>query len=192
MDISDLTGLEIVQKLIERDNYVTNEFFFKKCKQMFKALIYEIGGAKNGYEYDDLINELYIYLLETNQDGIERLRTYQGKCSIYGWLKLVAYRFFVQKITKRVIEYTYSDPPYDVQNEETDDDDIITDINLESLLMQMPNQRYAGVLREWFFEEREPKDIAAEMDISVDNLYNIKKRALKQLEDLIKLRNIDL
>lgn len=192
MDITDMTGQEIVQKLIERDNDVTNEFFFNKCKQMFKAIIYEIGGTKKGYEYDDLINELYIYLLETNKDGIERLRTYQGKGSIYGWLKLVAYRFFVKKITKRVIEYTYSDTPYDVQNEETDDDDIITDINLENLLMEMPNQRYAGVLREWFLEDRKPKDIAKEMDISVDNLYNIKNRAIKQLEDLIKLRNIDL
>ena len=55
-----MTDQEIVKGLIERDGYMTEEFFFVKCKPLFCSIMnivfdYEV-------KYDELVNELYIYV----------------------------------------------------------------------------------------------------------------------------------
>jgi hypothetical protein len=51
----------------------------------------------------------------------------------------------------------------------------------ETLLGQMTNERYVSVIRRLILEEATPEDVAMEMGVNVDNLYNIKKRAIKAL-----------
>ena len=62
-------------------------------------------------------------------------------------------------------------------------------MDVERLLASMPNQRYAGVIRQLVLEEQEPDQVANEMKITVDNLYNIKRRAILQLTQ-VALRDI--
>ena len=49
------------------------------------------------------------------------------------------------------------------------------------LLDKMPNSRYAMVLKRLIIEDADPQEVADEMDIKIDNLYNIKKRAIAAL-----------
>ena len=53
-----MTDQEIIKGLIERDECVTKDFFFVKCKPLFYSIInivfdYEV-------EYDELVNELAV------------------------------------------------------------------------------------------------------------------------------------
>jgi hypothetical protein len=45
----------------------------------------------------------------------------------------------------------------------------------------MTNERYVSVIRRLILEEATPEGVAMEMGVNVDNLYNIKKRAIKAL-----------
>ena len=45
----------------------------------------------------------------------------------------------------------------------------------------MPNKRYVYVIQQLVIEDREPEEMAKEMNVTVDNLYNIKRRAMAQL-----------
>ena len=54
-------------------------------------------------------------------------------------------------------------------------------MDVESLLAQMTNLRYAYVIRRLILQDKEPAEVADELGITVDNLYNIKKRALSAL-----------
>ena len=45
----------------------------------------------------------------------------------------------------------------------------------------MPNKRYVYVIQHLVIEDREPEEMAKEMNVTVDNLYNIKRRAMAQL-----------
>lgn len=54
-------------------------------------------------------------------------------------------------------------------------------LDVQRLLMAMPNKRYAAVIQKLMIDEYTPEELAAEMHITTDNLYNIKRRAMIQL-----------
>jgi DNA-directed RNA polymerase specialized sigma24 family protein len=46
----------------------------------------------------------------------------------------------------------------------------------------MPNKRYSKVIVALDLQEMRPEQLAEEMDVTVDNLYNIHRRARLQLK----------
>ena len=54
-------------------------------------------------------------------------------------------------------------------------------MDIANILKMMPNKRYVYVIQKLLLEEIEPKKIAEELDVSIDNLYNIKKRAIASM-----------
>lgn len=58
-------------------------------------------------------------------------------------------------------------------------------IDIDSYLESMLNDRYRYVLTSLFLKEISPEDLAVEMNTPVSNIYNIKKRALDQIRDVI-------
>ena len=55
----------------------------------------------------------------------------------------------------------------------------------------MTNKRYVYVLKKLMIEGMEPSELAKEMEVTVDNLYNIKRRAMKELTH-VALKDIDI
>ena len=55
---------------------------------------------------------------------------------------------------------------------------------METLLRQMKNQRYALVIRLLMLEDQTPEEVAKRLTVTVDNLYNIKRRAIQALTDV--------
>lgn len=172
-----MTNREIIDGLIARDDEVTKHFFFKKCRPLFISIIrfvfdYEV-------DYDEFVNELYLYLMENDA---HRLRLYEGRSSIYMWLKVVATRFFIAKRNNLV--NTEAQSTYDEQRAPEGECSNVTpasQADMERLLAKLPNRRYAYVIRRLVFQDAEPKSVAEELRVSVDNLYNIKKRAIDAL-----------
>ena len=54
-------------------------------------------------------------------------------------------------------------------------------MDVEALLFQMRNQRYAKVIRMLIIDDMEPEKVAQELAVTIDNLYNIKRRAMAAL-----------
>lgn len=54
-------------------------------------------------------------------------------------------------------------------------------MDLHSALQKMPNVRYRQVKELLDLQDKQPESVAKEMNITVDNLYNIHRRALVQL-----------
>ena len=63
---------------------------------------------------------------------------------------------------------------------------MITKMDVATLLNLMPNDRYRFVVRSLVLEDRDRGAVANEMGISVENLDNIKSRALKQLAEIAR------
>ena len=57
-----MTDCEIIQGLIARDNRVTEEFFFVRCRPLFLSIIGKVFDYQ--VEYDEMVNELYLYLMD--------------------------------------------------------------------------------------------------------------------------------
>ena len=169
-----MTDQEIIKGLIARDNRITEEFFFVKCRPLF----YKVMGLIFNFEvdYDELVNELYVYLME---DDAIKLRNFQYHSSVYQWLKVLSIRYFIKR-QAQMTDNKKLKTPYDVESQPTQTPSAAR-YDLERLLKAMPTKRYVYVIRRLILEGCEPEKLAHEMNITTANLYNIKRRSMAQL-----------
>lgn len=175
------TDQQIIDALIARDEQVTRQFFFKNCRPLFASIIRQI--FSYNADYDELVNELYVHLMENNA---HRLRQFQGRSTIYQWLKVIAIRYFMAK-RNSMTENNAQETPYDsvMQNATTEQEkNISAKLDIEQMFSLMTNKRYVYVLQRLVLQEAEPKVVAQELNTNVDNLYNIKKRAMASLAEI--------
>lgn len=172
---------QIIESLINRDEKVTKLFFFKSCRPLFISVIKNVFDYE--VDYDEFVNELYIHIME---DDARRLRQFQGRSSLYQWLKVVAIRYFMAK-RNIMIENSSNDHLIDIANKYHDDKEnkMTSKMDISHLLSLMNNKRYAYVIRRLVIEDAEPKTIAEELSITVDNLYNVKKRAIASMTQIV-------
>lgn len=169
---------EIIQGLIARDNHVTEQFFYVKCRPLLTAIMRLVFNYP--VEYDEMVSELYGYLME--EDGA-KLRQFQYRSSVYQWMKVVATRFFIRQ-RNRLIENVSNEPPYEQESdvEIIDTVDALSErMDVVQLLRLMENRRYADAIRNLVLNDMEPEQYAHQLGVTVDNLYNIKKRAMAAL-----------
>ena len=134
-------------------------------------------------DYDEFVNEFYLYLMENDA---YRLRQFEGRSSIYQWMKVIAIRYFIAK-RDRMIDMQSEEPLLEsVKQKETVDTVTSTQakIDIERLLSIMPNRRYVYVIRRLVLHDADPNVVAKELMVNVDNLYNIKKRAIAALTEI--------
>ena len=171
-----MTDKEIIQGLIARDNRVTEEFFFVKCRPLFCSIIQKVFDFE--VEYDEFVNELYVYLMANDAS---KLRNFEYRSTVYQWLKVLAIRFFINK-RGRMIDDTSQETLYDGRSQTEDaEKDMTAEGDIERLFDNMSNKRYVHVIRCLILEDWEPEQLAQEMNITTANLYNIKRRAMAQL-----------
>lgn len=177
-----MTDKEIIQGLINKDSRITQEFFFEQCEPLLKSIIYKV--FNNDAEYDELVNELYLYLMN---DNAAKLKNFQYRSSLFHWLKILAIRFFIRlKEHGMVIENESREPQY--EKDKSIPDEVCFDnydlADLKRLIDEMPNKRYALVIQRLIIEGVSPEALAMEMGIRTSNVYNMKQRAIKQLTEI--------
>ena len=180
-----MTDQEIIQGLIERNGSITQDFFFRRCQPLIFSLISKF--YPNGADYDELVNELYLHLME---DNARRLKQWEGRSSIYQWLKTVARNFFLDKINhERVIE-TETDKRLlkkvnDYATADNSADDAVMDV--AAILNLIENDNYRFVLQKHVIEGMSFDELEKVTGIKKTNLYNIKKRALNAMEKIARI-----
>lgn len=175
-----MTDQEIIQKLIERDNRVTKEFFFTYCRPVFLSVIRKVFDYE--VDYNEFVSELYAHLMENDA---RRLKTFQFTSSLFQWIKVVAIYYFIKK-RNRLIENQSKEPPYEERNDDmTFETTMESKIDAERILAEMTSERYAFVLRKLILEDMTPDELASIMDTNTANIYNIKKRAILQLTQIV-------
>lgn len=169
-----MTDKEIIQGLINRDNRITHLFFFDRCRPLLSSIMRHVFSYP--VDYREMVSLLYDYLVA---DDCAKIRQFQYRSSLYQWLKVVATRFFISH-RNAVIEESSKEPPYEKRDdEEVDTASELSDrMDVRALLSMMNNRRYADAIRRLVLEGVDPSLYAVEIGVSVDNLYNIKRRAM--------------
>ena len=172
-----MTDQQIIQGLIDKDNGVTEYFFFEKCQPLFRSIIRLVFSYK--VDYKEFVNELYQDLIK---DDAYKLRQFDYRSTLLQWLKIVAIRYFIRKRDEMIEdsskEYLYiekMDQPYESENR------IAARMDIERLFSLMDNKRYVNVIQKLVLEGVQPELLAKSMNITPANLYNIKKRAMASL-----------
>ena len=171
---------EIVSALIAHDPQVTAQFFFKDCRPLFSSVIKRVFGAQI-IDYDEIISEIYILLMENDA---KRLRQFHFESSLYHqWLKVTAIRHCL-KLKSKVIDNSNEEPLDKGKGVSSAPENSLAEMDMETLLRKMKNQRYALVIRLLIVEDLPPEKVASQLAVNVDNLYNIKRRAMAALTEV--------
>jgi RNA polymerase sigma factor (sigma-70 family) len=176
-----MTDRQIIEALIARNELVTRNFFFESCRPLFMSIMRNV--FSYDVDYDEFVNEFYLYLMENDA---YRLKQFQGRSTIYQWIKVIAIRYFIAK-RDRMIDMESRETLFDsvAQNETIDEEKkVVAKMDMEHLFSLMPNRRYVYAIRRLVLQEDEPKVVARELGVNVDNLYNIKKRAMAALTEV--------
>lgn len=175
-----MTDHEIIDGLINRDNHITRQLFFVTARPLFTAIMRRIFDAAP--DYGEIVNELYAYLIGND---CAKLRMFSFECSFMTWLKVVATRYFL-RYRKNIVENVSAEPdipPADTYSE-TPADAADARMDIATLLAAVDNPRYRMVIRRLILDETPPAALAIEMGITIDNLYNIKRRAMASLTSI--------
>lgn len=178
---NNMTDREIVSFLIAREPKVTAQFFFKDCRPLLLSVIRRVFGTQI-VDYDEVISEIYILLMENDA---KKLRSFKFESTLYQWLKTIAIRHCLQLKNKaKVIDNESQEPLINSGREFSSTESSQARIDMETLLRQMKNQRYALVIRLLMIDDRTPEEVARQLCVTVDNLYNIKRRAIQALAEV--------
>ncbi|MBE6336614.1 MAG: sigma-70 family RNA polymerase sigma factor [Lentimicrobiaceae bacterium] len=175
----------LVDGLIRKDDRITAEFLRDYRPLFITAVRLVYDDLKDEEFINDAIGEIYYYLV---RNDAAKLKSFKGESSFGAWLKIVVIRLLkYKKKYGKLIDSVTSDIHSEKEIEQNAG--IIEDTMsafeakeyLEYLFSKMSNERYVDVIRALVLEDKKPKDIAMFMDITVDNLYNVKKHALDAL-----------
>lgn len=159
-----------------------------KCELCRKFFYQEIGGIlhkirmevfRGNVDFDEMVNELYLYL---SRDGWSKLNGFDGKngCRLRTWMIPVAWRFFMS-IRERLLCAETTEVDSEVVGDSVCDDlRIQMAIDVCAVLSRMPNQRYAEIIRLLLIEGYAVNEAADMLGVRVENVYNLKHRAILQ------------
>lgn len=175
-----LSDNQLVALLIENDEAAVDYVFYHKFNDLLHYNAAKAVGNKK-IEYADLIQELYLYL---RRNDWEKLRKYDANYPFINWFSVVSYRFF------KDFSYSMIDSADDIPISDMNDSSIsmlgtsnldMTIMDIKAAIAKLQPPRDKDVVEALILNEEEPAEVAARLNVTVDNLYNIKRRALAKL-----------
>lgn len=185
MDNKELCGLtdhEIIEYLIQGNSQVIQYLFYEKCNSMFGYIIKEVFAYH--VDKDELVNELYIYLRE---DDWKKIRSFEGRSKFTTWLSVISVRYFCNK-KRNMIEFDTRETLIDEADKVSDNstcDRFVNNIDLYNAINKLKNPRDRFVIMALEIEGRTVEEVAKSLGITIDNLYNVRKRAKKHLSNIL-------
>ena len=171
---------QIVNGILNNDQTIIQQFFLKECKPLVEYIAHAM--FDDNVERNELVNELFLYL---QHNDWHKVRQFDFRSKLITWVSVVAVRFF-QKMRMQMIETTSIDT---LNNQESIYKDALENekayMALYRTIQQMPNPRYKKVIIELELNQRKPEIVAKSMNITVDNLYNIRRRARLQFKTIM-------
>ena len=171
-----ISDTEYIAGLKSGNNHITESFFYGLCNYLLNDIRFSL--MEGNVDYDELVNELFIYL---SKDNWHKLDTFAGinGCSLCSWVTRITWRYFFKqrerllgKVALDISEVKISDRIDNLYTE------IAMDVN--TTFERMPNERYVQVLQWMLVEGYDADEVATKLNTTVANVYNIKHRAIVQ------------
>lgn len=177
MSYNHLDDHDLVDGILNNDKELIKHFFTEKCAGLLTYIMMNV--FDGNIDRRELVSELYLFL-ENNDWQV--FRNFQYRSSLITYITVVAVRFFQRRRTQLLDLPGTTDlnnkrggvtPIVNISNDRS--------IDVQTALQKMPNERYRKVIEILDLQDVRPELLAEEMNVTVDNLYNIHRRALVQL-----------
>lgn len=170
-----------IEALRNGNNEVSRHFFYKEIGGILHKIRMEV--FRGNVDFDEMVNELYLYL---SRDNWAKFDGFDGKngCRLRTWMIPVAWRYFLSIRERLLYQENNDDNPGLHRDYANDDLRIQIAIDVNAVLSKMPNRRYAEIIRLLLIEGYAAQDVADMLDMKVENVYNLKHRAITQFIEL--------
>ena len=153
--------------------------FFDHFRPLLENNARKTCGGKH-VEYDDLVQELYLYL---SGNDWAKLKLYNPSMPFINWFSVVSYRFF-KDYSRSLIDLPSEMPISDMNDHnptlaQAESSPLMNDLLRVLPLLKPP--RDGQILKDLLVDDEEPESVVRKFGVTVDNLYNIKRRALVKL-----------
>lgn len=170
-----------INALKSGNNELCHQFFYQEMGGIIHKIRTEL--LRGLVDYDEMVNELYLYLSQNNWSKLNSFDAKNG-CRLRTWMIPLAWRFFMgfqEKIAKTNTIVSNSDLYI---TSVSDDLRIQISIDVNAVLSRMPNQRYSEIIRLLIIEGYKAADVADMLNMRVENVYNLRHRAINQFIEL--------
>lgn len=176
--------LRFIRGLKSSDADITHEFFYGEIGGILRRIRAEL--FKGAVGMDEMVGELYLYL---SKDSWRRLDGFTGAsgCRLRSWMIPVAWRFFMAARARMTVGLCTDSPEEsDATTAPVSEEEmrIQIAIDVKAVIERMPNRRYAEILRLLIVEGYTPAETAGMLGIRVENVYNLKHRAISQFAEI--------
>ena len=177
MDYDLYTDEQIVNGILAGDRPLTEYFFHRKCSKLLAYILYSVFDGQQ--DCRALESELFLHIAH---DDWHKLRQFEYRSSLLAYISVIAVRFFQRKRAS-LIDSPLGDALLEKHHQTMNTSfSVERRIDIEQALERMPNERYRKVIISLDLQEMRPEQLADEMCVTVDNLYNIHRRARLQLK----------
>lgn len=188
-NVEQLSDMEVVDAILQRDAEVTKIYLYKKCYPLFKS-IYDryYTDCADCFEF---INEIYLLiLLPAKSTGESKLASFAGRCSLTMWLKIVAQNYCRQIFAKKgdFFEESLSDGDRNLQIAESLSEKMseLDREDVSRILCSMPNERYRQLIEYRYLDEKSNEETAVLLGMTMANYYNKHKLAKAQFAEQLR------
>ena len=184
-DFSTWSDRDLVSAVTSNNQNAIVYLFYTKYSSTFQYHIYKLFNGK--VEVSDLVDEFFMFLLE---DDWRRLRSFDpDKASLSTWISTVSFRFFRDYKRSKIDMnglITISDQWETFRGDwmESMEAGLMMDIN--QAIDGIKSDRDREIARRLFIDDKEYEAVAEEFGLTVDYVYTIKNRIVKQLRTSLK------
>ena len=176
-----MSDKELVDAVCSNDQRAIVHMFYKKYISTFQYHVYKLFPYKE--DVRDLVDEFFLYLYENDW---RRLKTFDSsKASLATWMSVTSFRFFKNYKHSKIDSnglISISDKWETFVGDwvQSNDTGLMMDIN--QAIDSITNDRDREIARLLFIEDKEFQFIADRFELSVDYVYTVKNRLVKQLK----------
>ena len=176
-----MSDKELVTAVCANDQRAIVHMFYKKYMSTFQYHVYKLFPYKE--DVRDLVDEFFLYLYE---DDWRRLKTFDGsKASLSTWMSVTSFRFFKNYKHSKIDSnglISISDKWETFVGDwvQSSDAGLMMDINAS--IESITNDRDREIARLLFKEDKEFQVVAERFGLSVDYVYTVKNRLVRQLQ----------
>ena len=175
------TDVTFIGALKNGNGELCRQFFYREIGGILHRIRTEVFHCQ--VDFDEMVSELYLFL---SRDGWSKLSGFDGKngCRLRTWMIPVAWRYFLSVRERLLMDDKSGKCVSEVRDSTSDDLRIQIAIDVNAVLSRMPNERYVEIIRLLLIEGYASQDVADMLDLRVENVYNLKHRAINQFIEL--------
>lgn len=184
-DFSSWSDRELVTAVTSGNQNAIVYMFYTKYSATFQYHIYKLFNGK--VEVSDLVDEFFMYLLE---DDWRRLRSFDpNQSSLSTWISTVSFRFF-RDYKRSKIDLngliTISDKWETFRGDWMESIEAGLKMDIDQAIEGIKNDRDREIAKRLFIDDKEYEAVAEEFELTVDYVYTVKNRIVKQLRSSLK------